>query len=563
MGEKCNATEHERKRMFALFPDDLSMEEQEQAEQLCHQYLFYHRLSGSRRLFYCTACGNVWEDRKGGGFYAGRCHNATDGCPRCRAGVTMKAAGRLRGGLNGYPSLDEYHTLVLLRRGEDHSLLISAGLLEVRYRPPECRVTALWLGTEDEREFPDRELCFYERRRYCMAPGKLAAWRRFCGPQSRFYRMFGAPVSGWCSLKTAGEPVPRGSLCSPQVDNGAYYVLGWDCLPETSMRYSAVEQAFPWEWAEFRLYRGVVSYLGHYTRKPQLEMLVKLEHYDVVDELLNRGSLHGLVNWRARNPQKFFRLSRASYRAWVAAGGHLNQLRLYQALSGDMTMEQLMNYPLVKSAPEKLSAVRGIAGRYRLNLGAVLGWLETGQRAQLWVDYVRMGEKLKLDFSRRDVLMPKDLTARHDAAAATLEIEENGETLRKYQARRRQLVRLYAMEAAGYLIRVPETAAEIVAEGRALCHCVGGYAPRHMEGKVTILFLRGAEEPDRPLCTIEMSGTRLVQIHGYRNELDGGASPLELYADFLDVWLPWVEAYSPRDRQGRPVLPERVRGNTA
>ena len=214
MGEKCNATEHERKRMFALFPDDLSMEEQEQAEQLCQQYLFYHRLSGSRRLFYCTACGNVWEDRKGGGFYAGRWHNATAGCPRCRAGVTMKAAGRLRGGLNGYPSLDEYHTLVLLRRGEDHSLLISAGLLEVRYRPPECRVTSLWLGTEDERDFPDRELCFYERRRYCMAPGKLAAWRRICGTRSRFYQMFGAPVSGRRTARRCGSIRPGGASWS-------------------------------------------------------------------------------------------------------------------------------------------------------------------------------------------------------------------------------------------------------------------------------------------------------------------------------------------------------------
>lgn len=563
MGEKCNATKQERERMFSLFPDDLSLEEREQAEQLCNQYLFYHPTGRSGRLFYCTACAAVWADRKGGSHYAKGHHNDPAQCPRCRSGVTMKAAGKLRGGLNGYPSLDEYHTLVLFRRGEDGALLISAGLLEVRYRPPECPDVSLWFDDEDPRDFPNRELCFYERRRYYMAPGKLAAWRRICGTQSSFYRTFGTPVSGWWSLKSAGEPAPRGCWTFPQPDNGAYYVLGWDCLSETDMRYSAVEQAFPRDGAEFDLYRGVVSYLGHYTRKPQLEMLVKLGHHDVVDELLYEGSLHGLVNWRARNPQKFFRLSRASYRAWTAAGGHVNQLRLYQALSGDMTMEQLMGYPLVKSAPEKLSAVSGIAGRYRLDMGTVLSWLETGQRAQLWTDYVDMGEKLKLDFTRRDVLMPKDLAARHDAAAATLEIEENGETLRKYRVRRRQLVRLYSMEAAGYVIRVPETAAEIVAEGRALCHCVGGYAPRHMEGKVTILFLRSAEEPDKALCTIEMNGTRLVQIHGFRNELDGGVAPQERYRDFLDLWLPWVETGSPRDQQGRPMLPERARWNTA
>ena len=569
MGEKCNATDQERKRMFALFRDGLTPEEEQQAEELCQKYLFYHRLSRNRRLFYCTACGNVWEDQKNGPYWCGYPHNEGATCPRCREGVIMKAAGRLGNGLNGYPSMDEHHTLVLLRRGEDNSLLISAGLLEVRYWPPECRVTGFWLGSEDERDFPDRQLCFYERRRYYMAPGKLATWRRICGTQSSFYRMFGSPVSGWWSLKTAGEPVPRGSWCSPQVDHCAYYVLGWDCLAETSMRYSAVEQAFPSDWVEFRLYRGPVSYLAHYTRKPQLEMLIKLDHHDVVDMLLRDGSLHGLVNWRAKTPPKFFRLSKRSYRAWRQAGGSLSQLRLYQAISVrvGMDMEQLMAFPVVRQAADKLPQVAGIVTRYHLPIASVLRYLEDEQRAQLWIDYVRMGERLQLDFSRRDVLMPKDLTARHDAAAATLELmklEEDREAWTKYQRRRRELIRLYAMEAAGYLIRVPESAAEIVAEGRALCHCVGGYAPRHMEGKVTILFLRAAEEPDKPLCTIQMNGTRLVQIHGYRNEREPGSrSPEELYADFLDLWLPWVEASSPRDRQGRPILPERVRCNTA
>ena len=97
---------------------------------------------------------------------------------------------------------------------------------------------------------------------------------------------------------------------------------------------------------------------------------------------------------------------------------------------------------------------------------------------------------------------------------------------------------------------------EIRAEGKALCHCVGGYAKRHMEGATTILFLRAADDPDTPLCTIEMEqdGKNIRQIHGYRNDR-GLKSPKKLYAAFLDIWLPWVAAGSRRDPQGRPILP--------
>lgn len=565
MGEKCNATAEERKRMFALFPSGLSGEEQEQAELLLTRYLFYHRLSRNRRLYYCTACGNVWEDRKGGPRWNDRHHNDETGCPLCREKVIAKATGRLGDGTNGYPSLDEYHTLVLLRRGEDDSLLISAGLLEARYWPPDVsRAQYQWLWDEDVLDFPDRQLCFYERRRYYMAPGKLAAWKRICGTMSRFYRMFGSYVSGWDHVKTAGEPVPRGSICAPQIDNGAYYVLGWDCLPETSMRYSAVEQLFRTDLDKPNLCRWPVSYLAYYTRKPQLELLTKLGLHHVVIELLREGSLHGLVNWRAKSPQKFFRLTKRDYRAWVEAGGYVHQLRLYQALSGDITMERLMSFPVTREAPDRLPRIANLARRYRLPMERVLEWLEDAERTQLWIDYVDMGRKLHLDFSRRDVLLPKDLAARHDAAAATLKLEENAEGLKQYQRIKRELYQLYAMEAAGYYIRIPETAAEIVAEGRALCHCVGGYAPRHMEGKVAILFLRAVEDPDTPLCTIEMNRDRLVQIHGYKNDREpGSVPPSERFADFLSAWLPWVEAHSPRDAQGRPVLPEKVRCKTA
>ena len=103
----------------------------------------------------------------------------------------------------------------------------------------------------------------------------------------------------------------------------------------------------------------------------------------------------------------------------------------------------------------------------------------------------------------------------------------------------------------------PLTAASIRNEGRILHHCVGGYAERHIKGVLTILFLRKSSAPHTPYVTIEMSGNRLIQIHGYDNERSGGESPWTVHREFLDMWLAWLKAGSKRDKDGRPVLPER------
>ena len=117
---------------------------------------------------------------------------------------------------------------------------------------------------------------------------------------------------------------------------------------------------------------------------------------------------------------------------------------------------------------------------------------------------------------------------------------------------------------------MPKGAQEIMDEGRILKHCVAGYADRHMQGQVTILFMREAAAPDKPFLTIEMDGNRLVQIHGYRNEGLYSAKgrfapdPREVHREWLDTWLEWLKKGSKRDKKGKPMLPKKKkRGNVA
>ena len=59
---------------------------------------------------------------------------------------------------------------------------------------------------------------------------------------------------------------------------------------------------------------------------------------------------------------------------------------------------------------------------------------------------------------------------------------------------------------------------KIIAEGANLHHCVGGYAERHAEGKLHILFIRRKEAPDKSFYTMEVSTDgKIMQVRGLRN----------------------------------------------
>ena len=95
---------------------------------------------------------------------------------------------------------------------------------------------------------------------------------------------------------------------------------------------------------------------------------------------------------------------------------------------------------------------------------------------------------------------------------------------------------------------------EIIEEGRGQKHCVAGYAERHLADKLTICFLRRAETPNTALYTIEMQGNELIQIHGYKNDWEAEVKPMDAMGWFIGPWLKWLEAGSPRDKQGRPKI---------
>ena len=60
---------------------------------------------------------------------------------------------------------------------------------------------------------------------------------------------------------------------------------------------------------------------------PQIEILAKLGHWDfILERVLNNRPNKRLINWDAKTPTDFFKLSKQEYRDFRTAGGEIELL---------------------------------------------------------------------------------------------------------------------------------------------------------------------------------------------------------------------------------------------
>ena len=158
-------------------------------------------------------------------------------------------------------------------------------------------------------------------------------------------------------------------------------------------------------------------------------------------------------------------------------------------------------------------------GRYLAKMKETDMWRERSE----YKDYIEMRIRAGYDLTNEIYLFPKDLHRRHNEMVNELEKEKidkrKKEVLKRFTKipeRYKELSEKYSAAAGGLIIRPAKDAAEIVAEGRILHHCVGGdtYLSKHNTGKSFILFLRDIKKKDEPYITIEIQGEEIIQWYG-------------------------------------------------
>ena len=372
-----------------------------------------------------------------------------------------------------------------------------------------------------------------------------------------------------------------------------YSVIGLDEIQKSPFRYCMAEEAE----GKVNKFLQFLTACCFYPR--QIEMLMKAGMSDVVMDLTERGVKHAtVINWDDPSPAKAFKVSRQDMKTFLGTNRDIQILELYKRLKGRVPLTECAEWMsrsldirrTFRAAkkwnipPEKL--IRYLDGYVGCAQYGGMSGIDSALR--FWEDYLTAAEAMGYPLHRENVLLPRNLGTAHDNATgqhrAQLEREraaqrrewerqrkaEEDERKRqaqlaeeKYEERRLKLEKKYGFAMDGYVIRVPMGKDEILAEARKLQHCVGGYADRHIQGKTTILFMRKAKKPDEPWLTIEMNKNDLVQIHGFKNEglhTQKGRfapDPREVYREFLDTWLEWLEKGSRRDKKGNPKLPKK------
>lgn len=301
--------------------------------------------------------------------------------------------------------------------------------------------------------------------------------------------------------------------------------------------------------------KRLVSYLALWRKRPAVENLLVQGCGRFLTELIDReksgGSDHGGIpklkdiNWKEKRPAQMLGLNKEEFR-------HMQRMC--------WNVEDLERYRLVKAAglplrlPEDMQLLRSRPA-YEINCileeGApgdfwrILRYLK--KQKQQWYtlrDYWHMAHRLHRDLTDSLVRWPRSLKAAHDQVMAEQKAREDA-ALNEMFIERAEELQYLSFELNGLLIRPCQTETELIREGKDLHHCVANYAKRHAEGKTAILFIRQAEEPDRPFFTLEFdekTGT-VRQNRGLRN----CARTPEVTA-FEAVWLNHVRHMKPKER---------------
>lgn len=135
-----------------------------------------------------------------------------------------------------------------------------------------------------------------------------------------------------------------------------------------------------------------------------------------------------------------------------------------------------------------------------------------------YLDYLNLMRDLNIAIDSENIIMPKNLVKAHDNAVKLLyqmkhEIEEQ-----KYKARFEK-IKSFEKVIDDYAFVVPKLASELIKEGKALSHCVGGstYVKQHIEGKSTIIFIREKNNIEKSFYTLEYKNGHIVQLRGKHN----------------------------------------------
>lgn len=416
-------------------------------------------------------------------------------------------------------------------------------------------------GAESERP----EIGYIEEFRYLLQPRQKAqCWEkqyhyasRYCGewveinPREPFpYNMFG--ISKIYDIVWTPEEVSKTFL--KYIDIDTYYEYAQDWYNSYSFNYyysrmNPLPARFICDFAQF----------------PIIESLLKAGFGEIAAErIIGRAPHLRLFDWNSDTLRGFFKkFSLSEVRQFKTRSYMMYDLKnwnKYKRAFKNPQVSSMLDDSKVFSGPPAYETFLDIVRKKGLEYHKALKLIVKSKRTEIpcttalkiYEDYLEFAKRLNYDLNSESVLYPRDLYKAHDTAARLIKIEETEEQIRAMKKVTVQNVEKYSFEFGDLQIVVPSSINEIVDEGQKLEHCVGGYAARHADGKLSILFVRYKAAPSVPFVTMEVRGRKVIQFHGFKNDREKPLpKEVETFVKEFKKYIANPDAYRRKSKKAR------------
>lgn len=361
-----------------------------------------------------------------------------------------------------------------------------------------------------------------EIARYVIIGGKSAAWRNEAKEQS-FMNHPIYKLHDWCRYNNA------------DVYDGYYkfYCANIaETVKDTALQYAALDEYIKLEE------RDEVKYCRWFLKYPVFEFLIKKGMGRVVsDKLFHRDGIseNNAILWQRKKLKECFKFPLRLLNLLPPEKWNIEKLRdcykLYKKCFNDSEIQKslILGVPIDETAEiAKYMTVSKLCD-YMQKQNA--GKYHVGYRD--YADYLADCEKLGFDMKSKSVLFPKNLYSAHQRTIAMIHHQKNkildADILKAYKKHQKK-----SFEEDGLIIRPAKSSLELIKEGQALHHCVGGYAEKMARGETMIFFVRDAEKKTKPYFTLEYKDGAVVQCRTLNNRSYETEEKVKV---FVEHWL--------------------------
>lgn len=493
--------------------------------------------------------GEGWKDRWGDQEGEPMEDGDSTLCPMCKAPVQVIRAARM--GRNGWKETSE-HMAMSAQVLQDGALALTGWRAQLR----------VYRNGHEEVAIDPMEAYVFDGRDACKLTGWVNAYSGNAGYYIQVKREWGQPKDWSESWGSEGEIY---GLTEELIQGSSMP----HCKLVEYMRMQKVKKVYP------------VAYLRLYQMHPQVENLLMNGLPMLLAELIDKEIggrvwsnnkkgriLLDEINWDEREPAKMLGLNREELRmaqdmGWCAflwrlyimareKGERLSEDDLINAhrLGDEGAIDLVEQGPVGKSIAYLLRQIERYGENEETDPYVVV---EEFLGVQMLLDYWNMCEALGMDLSNKHVRFPRDLCQAHDQVMDMRREWRANQLEGKFREREESLNK-YSFQWDGLIIRPAASQKELNEEGKQLSHCVGTYGEKHASGKSAIFFIRRVDEPENPFFTLELDEVKLEVL---QNRGKCNCARTEEVKKFEAMWMKWIRAGCRRDKDGRPVLPDK------